>query len=133
MNIIYNKLKPKRKYHKTPLCGHTDSYCDMEHCRQKYAIKEPKTKAKIDENLHHREKVIKRRREIELQKLDADNITFDIDEAKNSLKPYRFSYIGEFAKRKQQIKRYKKMFWKCLLILIALPILYVLIINLFGI
>lgn len=124
MNTIFDKLKPKRKYHKTPTCGHTEGYCDMEHCREKYAIKlNPKkhSQQKIDEYLHHREKVIKRRREIELAKLDVINI--DVDGyvglgGKDACNPSQRLYIqGEYGKHKQELKKYKRMLVKGILTL----------------
>lgn len=118
-STIYQKLRPKRKYHKTPPCGHTDGYCDMEQCRQKYAIKTPKIVKKIDEYLHHREKVIKRRREILLNKLDAEN------NEDYGLRSDWSSYPikGEYAKHKAQIKKYKRMFWRCLFIFMGIVLL----------
>ena len=123
MNQIFEKSRTKRKYHKTPPCGHTDGYCDMEHCRMQYAIKEPKGKLPpLDKTFKHRDKVVKTIRRKQLQKLDSE-----IDDglcACNTCECYPVQ--GEYGKRKIEIKRYKRMFWMVVAIFIALPILYVL-------
>ena len=77
MNKIYNSLKRKRKYVRKPLCQNIDGMCTFEKCRCDYAIKVPKTKQVIDENLHHRMKVIKRRRQINAMIDDIENRNVD--------------------------------------------------------
>lgn len=127
MNTIYQKCKPKRKYKKLPPCGHRNEICDMEHCRLAYAFKVPKYFPKIDEYLHHRERVIKRRREIELQKLDTENCDecqFEEDHSQSCSKYKEYDFIGEYGKRKAQIKKYKMNFYWTLLILVGLVALY---------
>lgn len=79
-----------------------------------------KYKPKIDENLHHREKVIKRRREIELQKLDSEQAFIDYW---NSDAPYKLKLQGEFAKRKALKAKYKKYLWRVLFFFLALVLL----------
>ena len=81
MNQIYNKTRTKRKYVRRPLCANIGKICTREKCRCDMAIKVPKTKAKMDENFLHREKVIKRRREIELNKLDVENAIINLKNA----------------------------------------------------
>jgi hypothetical protein len=135
-NAIFNKLKPHRKYHRKPMCENLGGICTFEKCRCFYPLMEPETKRQIDENLHHREKVIKRRREIELNKLDYLIVTVDGYVGlggKDACNPSQKLYVGEFAKRRAQIKKFKRMFWKCLLGFIGLVVLYIVFINLFNI
>ena len=114
-NAIYEKSRTKRKYHRLPPCGHRNQICDMEHCRLQYAIKIPKDTSKIDEYLHHREKVIKRRREVDLQRLDS--------EIKDELIPMTYDYIGEYRKRKELKAKYRRMAWIALFIFLGLVLL----------
>ena len=115
----------KRKYKRHPKCANLDGLCDWNFCRCDYRIKQPKTNAKIDEYLHHREKVIKRRREIVLQQMeagegywgDACNPTQRLDVVNGGL------YKGEFAKRKELKAKYKRMWWISLFIFLGLVLL----------
>ncbi len=86
MNSIYNKTRPKRKYVRKPLCANLNKICTREKCRCDMAIKAPKTNQKIDDNFLHRQKVIKRRLEIDLQKLDREIDNFS--GVPNTLKGY---------------------------------------------
>lgn len=122
MNNIYKKLKPKRKYKRTPKCANLAGVCTWEKCRCNYPLMEPETKAKIDEYLHHRQKVIKRKREVELQKLD--NEIEDII-AKDYV---NYNFVGAYRKQKIKQEKYEKLCWKVLWGLCALLLIISLII-----
>jgi len=77
MNAIYKKNVHKRKYIRKPLCANLGGICEFSHCRCNYPLIQPETRARIDEYLHHRQRVIKRKREVELQKLD-NEITIEV-------------------------------------------------------
>jgi hypothetical protein len=119
MNTIYNKLSPKRKYHRTPKCANLAGVCTFEKCRCNYPLMEPETKAKIDEYLHHRQRVIKRRRDIELNKLD------------NEMDHYCPIWPPESEYKKQYLRRkkYELMAWRVLWILCGLVLLIGVLIN----
>lgn len=72
MNSIMKANVKKRKYVRKPKCQNIADICTFRNCRCDYAFKIPKTKQKIDKNFLHRQKVIKRRREIDLNRLDAE-------------------------------------------------------------
>ena len=117
MNRILKANTKKRKYHKLPPCGHRNDICDMENCRLQYAIKNPNTKARIDENFTHRNKVIKRRREVDMMKLDEENV---IDEHLEREAPRHFHGIKPVNERKLRNK-----FLLGFGIIITLPFLYI--------
>lgn len=72
MNTIYKK-NTKRKYVRKPLCANLSGICEFNHCRCNYPLIQPETRARIDEYLHHRQRAIKRRKEVEMAKLDNEN------------------------------------------------------------
>lgn len=113
MNAIYNKLKPKRKYTRKPKCLNLAGLCTWEKCRCNYPLMQPETKAKIDEYLHHRQKVIKRKRDIELLKLDFENAIDEHNEKEAN------KIIGEFRRRRERQARYEKWCWRALWALCA--------------
>ena len=129
MNTIYNKLKPNRKYTRKPKCANWNGFCTWDKCRCNYAVKVPKgdiTKVNMEEVIH-RGKVVDRRREIELQKLDNENgevICWDLN---------RVNYKSRFSEEKENRKKYKRMILKAFGIIVLILILYILIINLFNI
>lgn len=117
MNAIFNKLKPHRKYHRKPMCENLTGICTFEKCRCFYPLMEPETKAKIDEYLHHRQKVIQRRREIELQKLDKENL-WDDEDGQTCDMP-----IGNYRLQKERQAKYEKWAWRALWVLCGLVLL----------
>jgi len=75
MNTIIKRCSKKRKYIRKPLCANLNGICDFMTCRCGYAdILDKRAKNSIrkgiDEDMPHRQKVIKRRREVDLIKLD---------------------------------------------------------------
>lgn len=71
----------------------------------------------IDEYLNHRNKAIKRRREIELTKLDNENI-WDDDNGQTCDIP-----IGYYRLQKEKQAKYEKWAWRALWTLVGLVLL----------
>lgn len=97
---------------KLPPCGHRNLICDQDHCRMQYAIKEPKGKLPpLDKTFKHRDKVVKRIREIELNKLDAE-----IHDMGDGTRWWicEIDYKGEYSKQKQRQARYERIAWRVL-------------------
>ncbi len=124
MNRVYINKKIEPNTEPKPLCGHENGICSYIICRIQYAIKPPK-KVLMDKYFKHREKVVKRIREIELARLDAEQ---EFIQQGQTDKDFHVVYKGEFAKRKAQIKKYKRMLWRVLFILIGIVVAYPLII-----
>lgn len=119
MNAIYQKSKTKRKYVRKPLCNNLNGVCTRDTCRCNYSMKDKLINKKIDEYLHHREKVIKRRREIDLMKLDNELVekVWTPESKIKGLKPE---------------KKPKYFFWTFIGI-ITIPILWVIVVLLIDI
>ena len=73
----------------------------------------------IDEYLHHRTKAIKRRREIELQKLDAENDRGGLIPIEPGIyeRAFNVRMEGEYSKQKARQARYEKWCWRALILL----------------
>jgi hypothetical protein len=129
MNTIYNKLKPKRKYKRKPLCADINGICSIDKCRCDMGIKILKTKgqAKLDEHLLHREKVIQKIRQKQLQELDNDYL--NLKDPVQATNLGHFEIQGEYGKRKEQVKKYKRMMYWAMIIMLAIPFLYIAVIE----
>lgn len=80
----------------------------------------------IDEYLHHRNKAIKRRREIELQRLDNEWGIIDegtIHTTYNEMIPGTFGCIGNYRKQKERQAKYEKWVWRALWVLCGILLL----------
>ena len=124
MNRIFEKSRPKRKYHKKPSCANLEGVCDYKVCRCGYSnILDKRAKNSIrkgiDEDLPHRQRVIKRRKEIDMMKLDLENA---IDEHLEREAPRHFKgYIPEK-------KIPKHLLRNSILIFITFPIIYIVVV-----
>lgn len=125
MNNIIKKLGTKRRYIRHPLCANLSGICEFNKCRCDYSIKTPKGKLPpLDKHLHHRQKVIKHIRKIDLQKLD------------NEIEPDRVWVGGLNHRIKGYVPSKKKYYGRLLLngflILLAVAFLYPLVIIIYD-
>lgn len=124
MNAIYLRNKPKdkvkkRKYVRKPLCENLGGHCTFKKCICHLSVYKNKGLDKpIDEEVLHRDKVIKRRREIELMRLDAEN-SFIIEQALKD-KNFRVIYKGYIPPKRVD----NKILWKGLLIILGAVVVY---------
>jgi len=72
------------------------------------------TSKTIDENIFHKVKSADRRRQIELQKLDNEIIDYP-----------EMSIKGNYAIEREKKIKYKKIFWRLILLILAIPIVYI--------
>lgn len=128
MNQIYNKTKAKRRYVKKPDCPNRMGICEFDKCRCDMEIKVTcECDKDIKVNFNHEQKVINRIKEKAKLQNDRDNgyLTFEYIE--------QMSVKGRYGEERIQRIEYRNMIYKAIIILLAIPVLYVLSINLFGI
>lgn len=134
MNNIYEKLRPRRRYVRRPLCANVDGMCSFDKCRCGYGLYNyDQTKINllnnqniIEESLH-RLRVVMRKRQIELYKLDEENLHSDMVDSTL----YSFIARGYKPEKKKKVK-IMKYIYRAILFSVLGFILWLLILNLSG-
>jgi len=75
----------------------------------------------IDKNIFHKVKSADRRRQIELQRLDNEIIDYP-----------EMSIKGNYAIERERKIKYKKILWRLILLILAIPIIYIIAIFIYD-